>query len=55
MIYKAHPYKQEQLNGPDGVIATTFEYDGIQRLVKVTDAEGNTTTSVYDMGDRRQK
>ena len=43
----------EQLSGPDGVIATTFEYDGIQRLVKVTDAEGNTTTSVYDMGDRR--
>ena len=27
--------------------------DGIDRLVKVTDTEGNVTTSVYDMGDRR--
>lgn len=34
-------------------ITTTFEYDGIQRLVRVTDTEGNVTTSVYDMGDRR--
>lgn len=38
---------------PDGEITTTFEYDGIQRLVRVTDTEGNVTTSVYDMGDRR--
>ena len=45
--------RSEQLSGPDGVIATTFDYDGIQRLVKVTDTEGNATTSVYDMGDRR--
>ena len=45
--------KSVQLSGPDGEIATTFEYDGIQRLVKVTDVEGNVTTSVYDMGDRR--
>ena len=45
--------KTEQLSGPDGTITTTFEYDGIQRLVKVTDTEGNVTTSVYDMGDRR--
>ena len=27
--------------------------DGIDRLVKETDTEGNVTTSVYDMGDRR--
>ena len=45
--------KSVQLSGPDGDIATTFEYDGIQRLVKITDTEGNVTTSVYDMGDRR--
>ncbi len=45
--------KSIQPNGPDGPIETSFEYDGIQRLVKVTDVEGNVTTSVYDMGDRR--
>lgn len=45
--------KSIQHNGPDGEITTTFEYDGIQRLVRVTDTEGNVTTSVYDMGDRR--
>ena len=45
--------KTEQLSGPDGTITTSFEYDGIDRLVKVTDTEGNITTSVYDMGDRR--
>lgn len=45
--------KAIQHSGPDGEIATTFEYDGIQRLVKVTDADENVTTSVYDMGDRR--
>ena len=45
--------KTEQLSGPDGTITTTFEYDGIDRLVKVTDTEGNVTTSVYDMGNRR--
>ena len=45
--------KTEQLSGPDGTITTTFEYDGIQRLVRVTDTEGNVTTSTYDMGDRR--
>ena len=45
--------KSVQLSGPDGEIATSFEYDGIQRLVKVTDADENVTTSVYDMGDRR--
>ena len=37
----------------DGEITTTFEYDGIDRLVRVTDTEGNVTTAVYDMGDRR--
>ena len=45
--------KTIQKSGPDGEITTTFEYDGIQRLVRVTDTEGNVTTSVYDMGDRR--
>ena len=43
----------KQLSGPDGEITTSFEYDGIDRLVRVTDTEGNVTTSVYDMGDRR--
>ena len=42
-----------QHSGPDGEITTTFEYDGIQQLVRVTDTEGNVTTSTYDMGDRR--
>ena len=45
--------KSVQHSGPDGDITTTFEYDGIQRLVKVTDTEGNQTLSTYDMGDRR--
>ena len=45
--------KSIQHSGPDGEITTTFEYDGIQRLARVTDTEGNVTTSVYDMGDRR--
>lgn len=44
-----------QHSGPDGEITTTFEYDGIQRLVRVTDTEGNVTTSTYDMGDRRME
>lgn len=30
-----------------------FPYYGIQRLVRVTNTEGNVTTSTYDMGDRR--
>ncbi len=45
--------KTIQKNGPDGEITTSFEYDGIQRLVRVTDTEGNVTTSTYDKGDRR--
>lgn len=45
--------KSVQHSGPDGEIETSFEYDGIQRLVRVTDAEGNQTLSTYDMGDRR--
>ena len=45
--------KTIQKSGPDGEITTAFEYDGIQRLVRVTDTEGNVTTSTYDMGDRR--
>ena len=46
-------WKTIQKSGPDGEITTSFEYDGIQRLVRVTDTEGNVTTSTYDMGDRR--
>ena len=45
--------KTIQKSGPDGEITTSFEYDSIQRLVRVTDTEGNVTTSTYDMGDRR--
>ena len=30
-----------------------FPYYAIQRFVRVTDTEGNVTTSTYDMGDRR--
>lgn len=45
--------KTIQKSGPDGEITTSFEYDGIQRLVRVTDTEGNVTTSTYGMGDRR--
>ena len=45
--------KSVQHSGPEGDITTSFEYDGIQRLISVTDTEGNVTTSVYDMGDRR--
>ena len=45
--------KTIQKSGPDGEITTSFEYDGIQRLIRVTDTEGNVTTSTYDMGDRR--
>ena len=40
---------------PDGEITTSFEYDGIQRLVRVTDTEGNVTTSTYDMGEMWMK
>ena len=32
--------------------STRFKHYGIQRLVRVTDKEGNVTTSTYDMGDR---
>lgn len=43
----------KQFSNPNGEITTTFKYDGIDRLVRVTDTEGNVTTAVYDMGDRR--
>ena len=33
--------------------STRFKHYSIQRIVRVTDTEGNVTTSVYDMGDRR--
>jgi len=40
-----------QHSSPGGEITTSFEYDGILRLVRVTDTEGNVTTSTYDMGE----
>ena len=43
--------KTTQKSGPNGEITTSFEYDGIQRLVRVTDMEGNVTTSTYATGD----
>ena len=39
--------------GVTNAITTQYAYDGLGRLVSVTDAEGNVTSSVYDMGDRR--
>ena len=36
--------KTEQLSGPDGTTTTMFEYDGIRRLVRVTDTDGNVTS-----------
>ena len=38
---------------PDGEISTTFEYDGIQRLVRVTDTEDNVTPpfTYYPLGN----
>ena len=36
-------------------LTTSFVYDGIGRLVSVTDPEGNVTESTYDYGDRRTK
>lgn len=43
--------EDHQMSGPDGEITTSFEYDGIQRLVRVTDTEDNVMTSTYDMGE----
>ncbi|MFR1085705.1 MAG: hypothetical protein ACLSFW_24190 [Bacteroides cellulosilyticus] len=46
--------KTIQKSGPDGEITTSFEYDGIQRLVRVTDTEGNRNDLYFhDIGDRR--
>ena len=39
--------------GLTNAITTRYAYDGLGRLVSVTDADGNVTSSVYDMGDRR--
>ena len=47
--------EDHQKSGPDGEITTSFEYDGIKRLVRVTDTEGNVTTSTYDMGEMWMK
>ena len=46
-----------QYKGPadSAALTTTFAYDGIGRLVSVTDTEGNITESTYDYGDRRTK
>jgi RHS repeat-associated protein len=45
--------RTEQLSGPDGTIATRFEYDPIGQLLKAVDHGGNQTLSRYDMGGRR--
>ena len=43
-------------SGPDSeALTTAFAYDGIGRLVSVTDTEGNVTESTYDYGDRRTR
>lgn len=47
---KSVQYKDVDNSQP---LTTSFEYDGIGRLVKVTDTEGNETLSEYDYGDRR--
>ncbi len=39
--------------GLTNAITTQYAYDGLGRLVSVTDADGNVTESEYDMGDRR--
>ncbi len=46
-----------QYKGGAGSVAltTTFEYDGIGRLIRVTDPEGNVTESTYDYGARRTR
>ena len=36
-------------------LTTAFAYDGIGRLISVTDTEGNVTASTYDYGDRRTR
>jgi len=45
--------KTEQFGGTSGVITTRFDYDGIQRLVKVTDTEGAETFYTFDPACRR--
>ena len=47
---KTVQYKDE---GNSQALTTTYQYDGIGRLTAVTDAEGNVTSSSYDLGDRR--
>ena len=42
---------RNEMSGLIGEITTSFEYDGIQRLVRVTDTEDNVMTSTYDMGE----
>ena len=46
-----------QYKGPAGsaALTTSFVYDGVGRLIRVTDPEGNVTESTYDYGDRRTK
>ncbi|MFV0390560.1 MAG: toxin TcdB middle/N-terminal domain-containing protein, partial [Paludibacteraceae bacterium] len=47
--------RTEQYPDENEVIATHFEFDGINRLTAVTDAMGMQTLSEYDMADRRTK
>ena len=48
-IYMIYALRLEHLNGPNGVIATTFEYDGTQFPVKVTMPDGTTSTVEYSI------
>ena len=34
--------------GPEGVISTRFDYDGLNELVKVTDNKGHVFSATYD-------
>lgn len=40
-------------SGSGESIRTVFEYDGLGRMTRVTDADGNVTESEYDLGGRR--
>lgn len=45
--------KVEEFSGPNGTITTLYDYDAINQLLTVTDTEGNTIQSIYDLAGRR--
>lgn len=45
--------KVEEYSGPEGTITTTYAYNPINELLKVTDVNGNEITSTYDRAGRR--